>query len=178
MWHPFNHLPRRWRIPVLLVLVALTLFVGRLTQQPLNAFPMSALELAPNKDAADIIIGCWKVVDWTLHYAFTLQHYDNYFIPCYSTTLALACVLIADWLYAPNAKANFQGKLLAWLMWVAGILDYIENYAINKMLAGSIEDRWAKLSSYSASIKFALIATGSIYFLSGLLVGFVRRKGT
>ena len=178
LWHPFNRLPRSWRVPVLLLLVALTFAVGRLTRQPLYAFPMNALELAPSKEAGEIIIGCWKVVDPTLHFATTLQHYDNYFIPCYSTTLALACVFIADWLYSPDTWANFQGKLLAWLMWVAGILDYVENYGINKMLAGKIEDRWVKMSDYSASIKFAFIAAGLTYFFTGLFVGFVRRSRT
>jgi di/tricarboxylate transporter len=178
LWHPLNRLPRSWRVPALLVLFALTLAVGCLTQQPLNAFPMSALELAPNTDAARIIINCWQVVDSNLHFATTVQHYDNYFIPCYSTTLALACVFIADWLFSPDAWANFHGKLLAWLMWVAGILDYIENYGINKMLAGKIEDRWVHMSYYSALIKFALIAAGLTYFFTGLFVGFVRRKRT
>jgi hypothetical protein len=178
MWHAFNHLPRSWRIPVLILLFALTVLVGYQTQQPLYPFPMSALELAPNTSAADIIISGWKAADKDLHFARLLQYWDNYFILCYSTLLALACVFIADWLYAADARANFHGKLLAWLMWVAGILDYIENYAINKMIDGSIESRWVKLSYRSASVKFALIATGLIYFFSGLLVGFVRRKRT
>src|SRR5690349_469406 len=178
MWHPFNYLPRAWRVPVLVLLVVLTVVVARQTQQPLNAFPMNALELAPNTTAAGIIISVWKTVDPALYFAHLLQHWDNYFIPCYSTSLALACVIIADWLFSANATANFHGKLLAWLMWVAGILDYVENHAINKMLDGSIESRWVKMSSYSASIKFALIGTGFIYFLSGILVGLVRRKKT
>jgi len=176
MWHPLNHLPRRWRIPVLVLLCALTWFVARQTQQPLYAFPMSALELAPNTDAAGIIISCWKTLDPDLHFARFLQHWDNYFIVCYSSSLALACVLIADWLYSSETRANFHGKLLAWLMWVAGILDYVENYGINRMLDGNIESRWVKLSFGSASIKFALIGTGLVYFVTGLFVGLIRRK--
>jgi hypothetical protein len=176
MWHPFNYLRRSWRIPALVLLVALTFIVARQTHQPLYAFPMNALELAPTTKAAEIIIQTWKAVDFDLSSARLLQYWDNYFILCYSTTLALACVLIADWLYSLETRANFHGKLLAWLMWVAGVLDYVENHAINKMLDGSIEIRWVKLSSGSASVKFALIATGLIYFFSGLFVGLVRRK--
>ena len=176
MWHPFNYFPRSWRIPVLVLLVALTFIVARQTQQPLYAFPMNALELAPTTKAAEIIIQTWKAVDFDLSSARLLQYWDNYFILCYSTTLALACIFIADWLYSLETRANFHGKLLAWLMWVAGVLDYVENHAINKMLDGSIETRWVKLSSGSASVKFALIATGLIYFFSGLFVGLVRRK--
>ena len=176
MWHPFNYIPRSWRIPVLVLLVALTSVVGCQTQQPLDSFRMIALELAPTTKAAEIIIQTWKAVDFNLSAAHLLQYWDNYFILCYSTSLALACVFIADWLYSLETRANFHGKLLAWLMWVAGILDYVENHAINKMLDGSIETRWVKLSSGSASVKFALIATGLIYFFSGLFVGLVRRK--
>jgi len=135
---------------------------------------MSALELAPNTDAAGIIIGYWKAIDSNLNLAHLLQHWDNYFILCYSTSLALACLIIADWLYASEPRANFHGKLLASLMLVAGILDYVENYAINKMLDVGVETRWVKMSFWSASIKFALIGTGFIYIISGVFIGVVR----
>ena len=63
-------------------------------------------------------------------------------------------------------------------MWVAGILDYVENYAINKMLAGMIESPWPKVSSSSAALKFMIIAAGVVYIMSGILVGLLQRKPT
>ena len=176
MRHPLKNNPRSWRLVVLVVLIALTFIVGRQTKQDLYVFPMNALELAPNTKAAWIIIALWKAIDPGLHAAHSLQYWDNYFILCYSTSLALACLIIADWLYSSEARANFHGKLLAGLMLVAGILDYVENYAINKMLDGSVETRWVNMSSWSASIKFALIGTGLIYIISGVVVGLMRRK--
>jgi hypothetical protein len=176
MWHPFSFLPRSWRIPVLVVLFALTLLVAAKTNQPLYAFPMSALELAPNKDAAEIIIDCWKGVDPELKAARLLQYWDNYFILCYSTFLALGCFIITDWLYSSEARANLLGKLLAWLMWAVAILDYVENYAINQMLRGRIESPWPKTSSISASLKFALIGAGITFIVTSLVVRLLLRN--
>jgi small-conductance mechanosensitive channel len=176
MWHPFNYLPRSWRIPALAILFALTVIAAYKTHQTLNIFPINALELAPSVDAAKVIIDGWKKVDPNLDAAHLLQYRDNFFILCYSTFLALGCFIVADWLYASEATANFHGKLFAWLMWVAGILDYVENHAINKMLDGPVVDPWPTVSSISASIKFTLIGTGSVYILSSLFVRLFRRK--
>lgn len=171
MWHPFDYLPSSWRIPVLVVLLILTVIVARKTNQPLKPFRIVALELAPNTEAAGIIMDRWKKDDPTLAAARLLQYWDNYFIICYSTLLALGCAVVADWLYSLNGIANFQGKLFAWLMWVAGVLDYGENYAINKMLDGRMESKWPKVSSLCASFKFIFLATGIMYIISGILVG-------
>jgi hypothetical protein len=176
MWHPFDYVPRSWRIPALVILFALTVFVGYITNQKLEVFPINALELAPNVEAAQVIINEWRKVDRNLDAAHLLQYRDNFFILCYSTFLALGCFIVADRLYASEATANFHGKLFAWLMWVAGALDYVENHAINKMLAGPVVDPWPTVSSISASIKFALIGTGSVYILSSIMVRLFRRK--
>lgn len=175
MWHPFNYIPRSWQLPVLVVLLALTVFVAIKTNQSLNIFPINALELAPNEQAAQIIIDCWRGTDRDLTAAHLLQFRDNFFILCYSTFLALGCFVVADRLYSSEPIANLHGKLFAWLMWVAGILDYVENHAINQMLDGNIVPPWPTVSSASASIKFALIGTGSVYMLSSLVVRVLRR---
>lgn len=178
MWHPFDYLTGSWRIVALVALVVLTIIVALKTRQPLKPFSMVALELAANSEAAKIIIERWKKDDDSLVAARSLQYWDNYLILCYSTLLALVCVIIADWLYPLGSTANFHGKLLAWLMWVAGVLDYVENFAINKMLAGLIEDPWPKVSSLSASLKFMLLAAGVVYILSGILVRVVKGTAT
>jgi hypothetical protein len=175
MWHPFNYLSRSWQLPVLVVLFAFTAFAAYETHQSLNIFPINALELAPSVDAAKVIIKGWQQTDPNLDAAKLLQFRDNFFILCYSTFLAFGCFIVADRLYSAELTANLQGKLFAWLMWVAGILDYVENYALNKMLDGSIVPPWPTVSSVSASIKFALIGTGCVYMLSGLVVRALRR---
>jgi hypothetical protein len=175
MWHVFDYLQNPWRIYALAGLFVLTLIVAIKTNQPLKPFRIVALELAPNPEAAKIIIDRWKQDDSSLAAARLLQQWDNYFILCYSTFLALACVIVADWLYPLGTTANFQGKLLAWLMWIAAILDYVENHAINKMLDGNIENPWPKVSNSAASFKFIIIAAGVVYILSGILVGLLRK---
>jgi len=175
MWHPFKYIPRSWQLPLLAVLLALTVFAAYKTNQPLNIFPINALELAPSVEAAKVIIESWRQKDPNLDAAHLLQFRDNFFILCYSTFLALGCFIVADRLYRSEPTANLHGKLFAWLMSVAGILDYVENHAINKMIDGSIVHPWPTVSSVSASIKFALIGTGSVYMLSSLVVRVLRR---
>ena len=183
MWHPFNYLRRSWRVPLLAILFALMVIVGGKTNQSLTPFPMSALELAPNADAAKIIIGYWQKTDHDLTAAHLLQSWDTYFILCYSTFFALACVSISDWLYSSEPNANRLGKLFAWLMWVAGLLDYVENYAINRMLNQMVHDqtivgRWPTMSSVSALFKFAFIGAGCVYILTSLVVRVLRRSSS
>lgn len=175
MWHPFKYIPRSWQLPLLAVLFVLTVFVAFKTNQPLNIFPINALELAPSVEAAKVIIDGWRQTDRNLDAAHLLQFRDNFFILCYSTFLALGCFIVADRLYSSEPTANLHGKLFAWLMWLAGILDYVENYALNKMLDGSIVPPWPTVSSVSASIKFMLIGTGSVYMLSSLVVRVLRK---
>lgn len=176
MWHPFNHLPRRWQLPLLALVFLLTLIVGWKTNQPLKPFRIVSLELAPTPEAAQIIIDAWKKVDPLLDAARLVQYWDTYFILCYSTLLALGCFIVADRLYSLEATANFHGKLVAWLMWVAGILDYVENYAINKMLDGAINTTWQTMSEQSASFKFLIVGTGVTYIITGFLVGLLHRR--
>jgi len=175
MWHPFDYLPRSWQIPALVILFALTVLAAIQTNQPLNTFPMNALELAPNPDAAKIIINCWKGVDPKLEAARLLQYWDSYFILCYSTFLALGCYVIANRFYSSETNGKTLGKLLAWLMWVAGILDYVENYAINKMLGGRIENPWPKVSSVCASLKFAIIGAGLVFIVTAIVAHMLLR---
>ncbi len=176
MWHPFDYIPYSWQLPLLAVLLVLTVFVAIKTNQPLNIFPINALELAPNERAAQIIIDCWRRTDRDLKLARLLQFRDNFFIPCYSTFLALGCFIVAERLFSSEPTANLHGRLFAWLMLVAGILDFfVENHAINKMLNGNIVQPWPTVSTVAASIKFVLIGTGSVYMLSSLVVCVLRK---
>lgn len=179
MWHPFKYLRRSWRIAALVIFLVLTVLLACQTNQQnklLNVFPVYMLELAPDTKAATVIIDSWKEVDRSLNTARLLQSWDTWFVLCYSTFLALACFMVADWVYSSEANGNRLGKLFAWLMWVAGILDYVENYAIKKMLDGPIVDPWPAVSFRSASIKFLFIGTGVVYILTSIVVRVLRRK--
>ncbi len=94
-------------------------------------------------------------------------HWDYALLVCYSTLLAVGCVL---------ASGGFEGEWervggwLAWAQWGAGALDAIENVGLLYLLRGQVEDRWARLARGCAVPKFLIIGAGIVYMLAGLAV--------
>ena len=95
---------------------------------------------------------------------------DAVFIPIFAAALSLAATIVARrWL--PTL-----GMVLAWLMPLAGLLDYAENYALWRLLAGDFQPHWPLVAAWCAGVKFALVGvTALCYVLPGLLL--VWRRG-
>jgi len=189
MWHPFQFIPAGWRRRALLIaLFAATFFIGSKTNVDLRPFRIVSLEFAGTVEAAKSVIASWSAEDEKMNAAAgtmlgqarLLQWWDAFFLVAYSMTLALACVMTAEWLYQRESWAHAQGILLAWLMWLAGLLDFFENSAINRILnsaiaQAAIESRWPQQALLCAAGKFSLIAVGIWYLLSGLITASLRR---
>ena len=189
MWHPLQLIPEGWpRLVALAVLIVLILILGKSapSADPLKPYRPVSLELAGNREIAATIIGAWKDKDNTkLNLALALQRLDTlFFIPLYSTLLALVCVMVADWLYARGTLAHTQGILLAYAMWLAAVLDWVENYEMDKMLRaalGTTAEEAVKVSSPAlatacASFKFLIIGAGICYLLTGVAARLFQLK--
>ncbi len=91
----------------------------------------------------------------------------------YAMAISLAVVV---------ASGRFQGWLhkvgawLAWGVWLAAGLDYIENIALIQLLLGSTNDLWATVAYWAASIKFLLIILGILYALLGGMHAIIKRE--
>ena len=92
---------------------------------------------------------------------------DYLFLVLYSTTTGTGCILIA---VNVNYSIGFQnlGNALAWLQWLAALLDAIENAVLFSLLTGAEGLLYPQIAFWSASIKFALVGVGLGYCLVGL----------
>lgn len=116
-------------------------------------------ELAGSVAAASGIINAWDAVA-RMQAAFNLG-IDYLYMPLYSTTIALACLWGAGVLSA--RVWNTAGVLLAWGLWLAALLDAVENVALTVMLFGSIVFPYPQIAQVCAICKFGLVILGLAY---------------
>lgn len=162
MWHPLQLIPDgliRWII--LIVLLIGGTIVSRQVSKPFKEKEYGGLdiEFAGNKEKAKKIVDYFKDenVDVNQH-----LRWDNFYIVLYSLCLALACVMCASAMGGAFPSGFYL--FLAWCAFVAGLMDYIENYSISLMLKEIKSDTLPQIAFWSASIKFLLIG-GCILFV-------------
>jgi hypothetical protein len=155
MMHPLESLPKGKKLSVFLWLLVNTFwlsvafrFIG-----PSNPNIVD-FEFCRTVDKANSILNAWNQTA-RIQAAFNLG-FDYLYIPIYSTTIALACVWAANKLGGNRIWHN-MGMLFAWGIWVAAILDCVENYALLKMLEGTVANPYPALATMCASMKFSLI---------------------
>ena len=112
-----------------------------------------ALELSSIETIANVIIGGWSADG--LAAAKRLQAQDDIWIPVYAASLALGC-------YLAGGK---WGRRLMYGSMIAGVCDFIENRAINRMLDGESGQPWPAVSAVFAFIKFAIVIAAIVYTL-------------
>lgn len=164
-------IPVHLRRPVFLIALVLTIVVAWLMAAPLTtdhaAFGIVSLELARSPEVAELVIGSWSPEQQAL--AAAGVRWDFLWLIAYSTTLSLACVWAADVLGRWEFLAKI-GLFLAWLIWLAALLDAVENVALLQMLGGSSAAFWPALSYWCALIKFDIVILALLYVVTGGLV--------
>lgn len=183
IWHPFDRIPDGW--PVLaafVVLLGLALFTASRAKAKeilqTNAAPNRAisLELAGSEQKAREIVDSWGSDDAKKE-AYRHLRWDNFFIPFYSTLAALACVMAArvffkylwqcDPLYA-------VALVLAWLPWLAGLSEYVENVSMYFIVGGFSGETLPRLGWWAAAVKFVIMIPVFFYALAGAALYFLR----
>jgi hypothetical protein len=163
MSSPLEFIPPGWpRGIAFIFLFTSTLLVGSHTNVELKDQRMVKLELAGTSERAAKIIDSWKA-NGSFENAKLLQWWDDYFLIFYSLTFSLACVMVGSLFH------NYMhqlGSLLGWLAIGAGAFDFIENRAINQMLADHLTN-WPQLSFGCASIKFVILIVCLLYIVAG-----------
>jgi hypothetical protein len=158
----------RWFVLLLIATLALTFvfrFIG--PDKP----TIVDFELAGSVPNAQAIIDAWSETD-RIRAGFSLG-IDYLYMPVYSTTIALACVLAASVLKSKAWRSI--GVLLAWGLWAAAIFDAIENVALFTELLGNNVAPYPQIAQMCAMIKFGLILAGLLYAGVGLVMRLIRR---
>jgi len=150
--------------------------VGKPLMTTAAPYGIISYELAGSVEKAQLIIDSWDQ-DARQYAAFSLG-FDYLFMVLYSTTIALACLWGGQVLQARNMPSIFMGILLAWGLWLAAILDGIENIALSLSLFNTPAAPWPQVAQITAMLKFLLIFLGLIFTFFALIVRYWKRAET
>ena len=135
------------------------------------------LELASTKEEADRVIGVWKR-EVMRDEVYRHLIWDNVFILCYSTLAALGCVMAARVFFGGRPSLYGLALFVAWLPWLAGMFEYVENSAMWAMMDGFEGETLPRLGGRAARAKFAIIIPTALYALAGAAAYIVQwRRG-
>lgn len=176
--HPLISIPDKRRLSIFVALFALTLLVSAIllaSGEPLStgAAPAAILsyEFAGTTAKATEILGSWDA-EAKAAAGFSLG-LDYVYLLLYSTTIALAIV----WLATKNDFTGFlllAANILAWALWLAALLDAVENAALVTMLLNTPADPLPAIAFVCAALKFLLIAAGLLFVVLATLYCLVR----
>lgn len=171
LWHPLHLIPRGltdWLVLGLLVALILGLAPKTNPRSLKTPCGIVSLELAGNEEKANKIIASWKKEG--VNDALSSLYWDNFFLLAYSTAIALCCVMAADRLHAPGTLEYNLAILLAWAQSLAALLDFTENFALEKMLRGAVKSPWPQIARWCAIPKFIIIVAGLGYVAIAVMI--------
>lgn len=161
---------------VFLLLTIALMFALRVIDRPLQT-PVApqgivSFELAGRLDNAQAILESWGPGGRV--YAGLSLGLDYLYLFAYAGAIGLGCMVVVHSLGKRTGPTPpLLGIMMAWALLVAGLLDAVENYALIKLLLGSVEPFWPPLAQGCALVKFALVALGLLYFVFGGLVSII-----
>jgi hypothetical protein len=175
VYHPLNSIPKGAATWITFAaLLVLFLVLGKLASPDLNVDGVThkriiALEMPANKTDADAVIKEWAGAG-RLDAVHRSIWWDNLFIPAYTTLTALGFVIVARAFFTEGSPEYEAALLIAWLPWLAGLFDYVENYAMLRMLGGFSDDTLPSLARWSSTTKFAIILPLAAWVLVSLVL--------
>ena len=122
-------------------------------------------EFAGDIPTARAILESWGAAGQV--YAGLSLGLDFLFLFAYAGSIGLGCVLAARKLAPQGGLVYRIGIWLAWGLPLAAFLDYLENYALIRLLLGSELALWASLAYWCAIPKFALVGAGLLFVIGG-----------
>jgi len=179
--HPFEWLSESTKKTAFIIMFPVTLVISFIMSNLGNPLKTAAApggivdyELAGTLDAAQRILASWGQTERI--YAGLGLGFDFVYIIAYSITIALGAVLVARALTTRIPFLATMGWVIAWTLFIAGIFDGIENYALVQMLIGTPSDGLALLARWCAIPKFTIIGIGLVYVLVGTIATLIERS--
>ena len=165
------HLRRRlmWIASSVSVLV-LSVFnaIGAPLTTPAAPLGMISFQLARTPEQLQAILASWDAHTRQAT-AFCLG-LDYLFMPAYALAIGLAARWVGVALRQHGWPLSDAGIPLAWGLWLAALLDAIENAAQTAMLFGSSNALLPGFTWLVALVKFGLVFAALVYVLYGLVV--------
>lgn len=135
-------------------------FTGNTPGQP-AAYTIIHLEFAGTMERAQAIMSSWGPENCE---RIIMQTYVDYvFLLTYPQAIALGILAVLR--NSRNRRLLIGGRLLAWLQWLAGLLDAVENAALIALLKGNTAAWLAPLAWWSAVPKFAIVLAGIMFVI-------------
>ena len=131
-------------------------------------------EFAGTTTAAQSILDSWDA-GASVHAGFSLG-LDYLYMPAYALTIGLACAWAAHALGGRRRWLGSLGRVLAFGLGLAALLDALENYALTTMLFSAAAEPWPAVARWCATGKFALIIAGLVYIVVGLIFWLMTRR--
>jgi hypothetical protein len=178
MVHPFQRVTPYQRKILFIFLVSTTI----LLMLALNILGVSlrtnvapagiiSYELAGSVDRSRSIIESWDSKQRILA-GFHLG-LDFLFIFIYPSAIAFCLVWISDTIESSQIVLNLL-IIVAWLMFLAVLLDFLENCLLLIMLLNGPTPTWTFIARWSAILKFGIVIVGLTSILLGLIVSRIR----
>lgn len=156
----------------IIVMVALNM-IGAPLNTDVAPYGIISYELAGTPEQAGQILASWD--QRAREHAALSLGFDYVFMLAYSITIGLACVWAGDVLLERRWPLSGIAVPLAWGQIAAAILDAVENYALLKILFGSIQSPWPEAAKWCEIVKFCLVFLGLIFAFYSLIVSLVNR---
>jgi hypothetical protein len=148
---------------------------GATLKTPTTPHGILNLEFASNSDTVNGILQVWQKTTSTdnIKAATINTLLDFIFLIFYSLFLNNLCNIIAVKLSGLLAVA---GKIIAYGVLVAGVLDMIENTGMLLSLNGHMNDETAIITCVAASIKWLLVIVTLLYVIVGGLIALFKNN--
>jgi hypothetical protein len=184
MKHPYEKLSpqlRRnlyWGFLAATFIIAVVLGIqgqGFATTVPGEPAPFNIVhfELAGTPEQALRITESWGASGRAAAFGQTVV--DYLFLLSYPNAIALG--ILAVLMNTRNRTVWMAGRNLAWLQWLAGALDAVENLALLGILKGHVVSPLPEIAWWCAAPKFLIVIAGILFVLVGVAWGFTRRDG-
>lgn len=168
MHHPFETIPQHAVRHVVPIGIGVSSALGVILVLVLEAGPglsgLAQLVMAGSVEGAKEVLSPWSATD-RIYVAF-IAGFDFLFGIVWANTMALTCIWAAT-KYRSSSVASL-GAPLAWLLWVAMILDIPENGGYLIMMAGPVEAPWPMVSTLALYPRVVIFSAGVLYIVGAI----------
>ncbi len=168
-------LPALWRRRLMWIASGVSILVlsvfngmGAPLTTPAAPWGMVSFQLARTPEQVQAILASWDAL--TRQAAAFCLGLDYLFMPAYALAIGLAARWVGVALKQRGWPLAGSGVPLSWAVWLAALLDGIENAAQTAMLFGSSNAILPGLTWLVAMVKFGLVFAALVYVFYGLVV--------